>query len=56
MKITKTLVTTLEIEKAELLLLDIEYQELTKLLNRKRKTEEDFTFNTIHEIIQNLLN
>ncbi|KKN51918.1 hypothetical protein LCGC14_0617550 [marine sediment metagenome] len=53
MKVTTTIITTIEIEKAEKELLRIEYSELSKLLERKMNKE--YTFDTINELIENLL-
>ena len=57
MKITKTIITTIEIEEAEKKLLAIEYENLSVIMKRMVKADkQQDKFDTIHELMQNLLN
>lgn len=55
MKITKTIVTTIELDEGDKKLLAIEYKEFKRIMDKNISTKQD-RLDTIHELIENLLN
>lgn len=56
MKITKTILTTIELNDAEQKLLGIEYNDLIQLIQKaERKIEDNNKFETIKELMEILL-